>query len=114
MKITRQGKWRRFLAVGVITVAMALGSVVGVAAAKAPTATRSNGPAGGDGVAAAHRALARLVADGTIEPGQADAIGLQVDAGSIDSKQLVDKGVVTDAQMQVVADAITAIKLAGG
>ncbi len=63
---------------------------------------------------AAHQALERFVADGTIDRSQADAIGRQLDAGSIDPKALVDDGVVTDAQMHVVANAFDAIKSAGG
>ncbi len=61
-----------------------------------------------------HDGLARLVAQGTIDQGQADAVQRQADGGTIDPKTLVASGVVSDQQMRTIADVIDQIKQAGG
>ena len=55
--------------------------------------------------------LAVLAADGTIDQHQADAVQAQADAGSIDPKQLVQSGTVTDSQMHAIAVKIDQLKL---
>jgi hypothetical protein len=57
--------------------------------------------------------LAQLVLQGSITQTQADAVEHQAGTGSINPKELVPSGVVTDAQMHVVADTIDAGKAAG-
>ena len=64
-----------------------------------------------DGV---HDGLVKLVAQGTIDQSQADAVQQQADAGSVDPKTLVGSGVVTDPQMHAIADMIDHVKQAGG
>ena len=59
------------------------------------------------------QALAQLVREGTITPHQADVVEGQARSGSIDPKQLVQSGVVSDAQMRIVAAAIDRVKAAG-
>jgi len=65
-------------------------------------------------VVAATAGVGRLVDDGTITRQQADSIDRQITTGSIDPKQLVDGGIVTEPQMRAVADVITAVKRSGG
>jgi hypothetical protein len=61
-------------------------------------------------------AVQSRVTDGTISQAQADTIEDQIRAGSVDSQQLIDAGVVTAAQMQAVGDSLKAVKqsIAGG
>ncbi len=61
-------------------------------------------------VSGARHALAGLVAHGTIDQSQADAILRQVEAGSIDPKAVVASGLLTDAQMRSVAGALDQVK----
>ena len=61
-------------------------------------------------MAAARGALDQLVANGTIDQSQADTIEQDVAAGSVDSQALVADGVVTEAQMQAVSDALDQVK----
>jgi hypothetical protein len=57
-----------------------------------------------------HDLLESLVANGTINQSQADAVESQAAAGSINPKTLVDNHVLTQAQMLTVAKGIDAIK----
>jgi hypothetical protein len=57
--------------------------------------------------------LKSLVGQGRITQAQADAVQRQADTGTIDPKVLVQSGVITDAQMHLVANGIEQVKLAG-
>jgi hypothetical protein len=57
-----------------------------------------------------HEILDSLVANGKINQQQADAIQAQANAGSIDPKQLVQNGILSDAQMRSVAGRIDQLK----
>lgn len=103
------------------TVAAAV--VAGTASATAVGFAQGNGATGpqttasrtpGGVLAGVHSALETLVARGTIDQQQADAIQQQADAGSIDPKALVQRGVVTDAEMRVIANSIDQVKRAAG
>ena len=56
-------------------------------------------------------ALDALVADGTIDHRQADAVQSRVASGSVDTTEVVASGVLDEAQMQRVNDVLRAIKL---
>jgi len=56
-------------------------------------------------------ALGELVADGTIDQGQADAVQSRVASGSVDTTEVVASGVLDEAQMQRVNDVLRTIKL---
>ena len=95
--------------------AAAVGSAIAISGtAGAATQAPAPGAGGGPVVAAADAALEQMAANGTLSRTQADAIEAQVNAGSIDPKQLVNDGVVTDAQMRTVANAIEQIKRDNG
>jgi molybdopterin-guanine dinucleotide biosynthesis protein A len=102
-----------------ISTAVAIGSVAGVSLAQGnragsttnTVAVRAAAPAQPGGIlAGVHAILTRLVADGTIGRQQADAVQAQVDAGSIDPKQLVQSRVLSDAQMHAIGDRIDQLK----
>ena len=57
--------------------------------------------------------LKTLVGQGRITQAQADAVQRQADTGTIDPKALVQSGVISDAQMHLVANGIEQVKLAG-
>ena len=110
---------RQTLATTTIAITAAVGSVAGVSLAQgnggtSPTTTVATQPAPdaqrGGILAGVHQILASLVANGTINQQQADAIQAQANAGSIDPKQLVQDGVVSDAQMRSVAARIDQLK----
>ena len=110
---------RQTLATTTIAITAAVGSVAGVSLAQgnggtSPTTTVATQPAPdaqrGGILAGVHQILASLVANGTINQQQADAIQTQANAGSIDPKQLVQNGVVSDAQMRSVAARIDQLK----
>jgi hypothetical protein len=108
---------RRALATAVIAIGALIGSAAGVSLAQgndpAPalsTPAASSASPGGI-LADIHLVLAGLVADGTINPQQADAVQAQANSGSIDPKQLVDTGALTDTQMHAVAAKIDQVKL---
>ena len=109
---------RRAVAAAAMAAVVAAGVAVGTSEAagsgSGPAPVKSvSGPASPANVlAGVHAALDRLVAAGTITTVQAAAIQRQADAGSIDPKQLVDGGVLSDAQMRAVAAAIDQVKLA--
>lgn len=109
---------RRVLASTAVAVAIAAGSVAGTSLAQgngSPPVTSTPTAASPGGIlAGVHDALARLVTNGTITQAQADAVQQQANAGSIDPKQLVQSGALTDAQMRVVAAAIDQVKQAAG
>ena len=111
---------RRALATAAIAVAASIGSVAGVSLAQgndpAPvvsTASATQASPGGI-LADVHLVLAGLVADGTISQQQADAVQTQANAGTIDPKQLVESGTLTDTQMRAVADKIDQVKRSNG
>jgi hypothetical protein len=60
--------------------------------------------------AAVQAALEGLVREGTINQHQAEVIDAQVNAGSVDPGELVARGVLSEAQMQAVANALVAVK----
>jgi len=77
------------------------------AATSAPGATAAPAAADGNPFDAAVQAL---VDDGTIDVHQADVLRRHIAEGSIDPQALVDGGVLTAAQMQVVETRLTAVK----
>jgi hypothetical protein len=106
---------RRALVTSAIVVTAAVGSVAGVSLAQGtggtPAASTPAPPAQQGGVlGGVHNALARLVAAGTIDQQQADAVQAQANAGSIDPKQLVQSGTLTDAQMRTVGNVLAQVK----
>ena len=110
---------RHTLTTATIAITAAVGSVAGVSLAQgnggtSPTTTVATQPAPhvqpGGILAGVHEILDSLVANGTINQQQADAIQAQANAGSIDPKQLVQDGVVSDAQMRAVAAQIDQLK----
>jgi hypothetical protein len=111
---------RRTLATAAIAVAVSIGSIAGASLAQGndPTqavSTPSAATASPGGIlTGVHLVLAGLVADGTIDQQQADAVQSQADAGSIDPKQLVQSGTVTDSQMQAIAAKIDQLKFDNG
>jgi hypothetical protein len=109
---------RHVLVNAAIAAAVSAGSVAGVSLAQGngapatPPAVSTpsvTAPPGGI-LAGVHDVLAQLVAAGTIDQSQADAVQAQANAGSIDPKQLVDSGALSDAQMHAVAAQIDALK----
>ena len=109
---------RRVLAGAAVAVAIAAGSVAGTSFAQgngSPPATSTPAAAAPGGIlAGVHDALERLVASGTITQAQADVVQQQANAGSIDPKQLVQSGALSDTQMRSVAAAIDQVKQAAG
>ena len=109
---------RRSLATIAVAVAAGTASAAGVGLAQGNggSAGGSTVPAANPGgiLAAVHSTLDGLVARGAISRQQADAVQQQADAGSIDPKELVQSGVISDAQMHVVANAIDQVKRAAG
>ena len=112
-----KSRHRRILANVAIAIAVGTASAAGVALAGgggggSPSGTTPTGsglvptPIG----VAARNALQRLVAAGTINQAQADAVQREVDAGSVDPKTLVDSGAVSDAQMHAIADVLDRVK----
>jgi hypothetical protein len=105
---------RRSLAVVAVATAAATASIAGVGLAQDGGPKPAQQPTAPSGILAdVHSALAGLVADGTIDQRAADAVQAEADAGSIDPKQLVDSGAVTDAQMHAVADVLDQVKRNG-
>jgi hypothetical protein len=109
---------RHVLAGTAVAVAVAVGSVAGTSLAQNSsstpvTSTPAAAPAGGI-LAGVTDALTSLVSNGTITRAQADAVQQQANAGSIDPKELVQEGALSDAQMRVVATAIDHVKQADG
>ena len=51
---------------------------------------------------------------GTINQQQADAVEQQANAGSIEPKDLVQRGVLTDAEMRTVCDRLDQLKQTAG
>jgi hypothetical protein len=110
---------RRTLAAATIALVASIGSVAGVSLAQGnnPTpavSTAAATPNPGGILAGVHLILAGLVADGTIDQRQADAVQSQANTGSIDPKQLVQSGTVTDPQMHAIAAKIDQLKLDNG
>jgi hypothetical protein len=111
---------RRALATVAIAVAVSVGSVAGVSLAQGNNPGQTASPPSaataspGGILAGVHQVLAGLVADGTIDQQQADAVQSQADAGSIDPKQLVQSGTLTDAEMHAIAAQIDQLKLDNG
>lgn len=106
---------RRTLAAVALTVTAAVGSIAGVSVAQdsgSPATVTAPGPSASSGgiLAGVHGILAGLVTAGTITQQQADAVQAQANAGSIDPKQLVQQGVLTDAQMREIANRIDVLK----
>jgi hypothetical protein len=54
------------------------------------------------------------VSQGTINQSQADAVQQQVEAGSVEPKQLVDDGIVTEAQMRAIGNSLDQVKRSFG
>ena|SRR5579872_723566 len=114
MQITRQlGR------VALASLALA-GSATGAVLANSAANASSKSPApaaappSGSVRAGALAAIEGLVSDGTLTRAQGDAIEAQIRAGSIDPKQLVDAGVLTDAKMRIAATAIDQVKRNNG
>ena len=105
---------RRVLANVAVAVAAGAVSVAGVSLAQGNATTRpapAARPSAPTGIlAGVHSALETLVAQGTINQNQADAVERQADSGSIDPKALVGGGVVSDAQMRTIAASIDRLK----
>jgi polyhydroxyalkanoate synthesis regulator phasin len=79
-------------------------------AAKAPASTGTGTRAPDAITTRARAALDRLVANGTINQSQADAIQQDVVAGSVDPAALIAAGTVGQAQMRAVANALDRVK----
>jgi hypothetical protein len=111
---------RRILATAAIAVAVSTGSIAGVGLAQgndpAPSLSTPSAATVSPGgiLAGVHQVLAGLVADGTIDQQQADAVQSQADTGSIDPKQLVQSGTLTDSQMHAIAGKIDQLKFDNG
>jgi hypothetical protein len=109
---------RRVLASTALAVAVAAGSIAGTSLAQGntrPTATSTPAAVAPGGIlAGVHDALTHLVSNGTITQTGANAVQQQANTGSIDPKQLVQSGALTDAQMHAVATAIDQVKQAAG
>ena|SRR2546425_11092097 len=117
---------RRTLVTVAVAVLAGTASAAGVgfaqgsgASSSAPASTRANSgtPAGGapGGIlAAVHGALEKLVAKGTISQQQANAVQQQANAGSIDPNTLLQRGVVSDAQMRAIGNSLDQVKRAAG
>jgi hypothetical protein len=73
-------------------------------------ATEGAGPAARDAVAA----MQRLVRGGIIEQRQANMVERQINTGSVDPQTLVGTGIVTERQMQAIANAIDQVKRSFG
>jgi hypothetical protein len=109
---------RRTLATVTVAIAASVGSVAGVSLAQGSVGsspgTSVPSAAQGSILPGVQNVLAQLVAAGTIDDQQAAAIQAEANAGSIDPKQLVDSGIISDTQMRVVADRIDALKRSAG
>jgi len=112
---------KKYLGKGALAGLVLAGSISGAviasgpaAASTQPTRPASAAPQSGSVLTGAVAAMERLVADGTLTRAQGDAIEQQIHAGSIDPKQLVQDGVVSDAQMRIAAAAIAQVKFASG
>jgi len=112
---------KQYLGKGALAGLVLAGSISGAvvasgpaAASTQPSAPASATPQSGSVLTGAVVAMERLVADGTLTRAQGDAIEQQIRAGSIDPKQLVQDGVVSDAQMRIAAAAIAQVKFASG
>ena len=122
MKILAAVTPRRLAVHGAIALAVGSATAAGVAFASgnnSPGSATSTPPAAispsPDPVAAAARVvLNRLVARGTINQAQADTIEQDVVGGSVDPRALINDGVVTETQMQAVADTLDQVKRAAG
>ena len=79
----------------------------------AATSTAAKSGSAGSILPGVRGVLKSLVDQGHITQAQADAVQRQADTGRIDPKALVQSGVITDAQMHLVANGIEQVKLAG-
>jgi hypothetical protein len=102
-----------------VTVAAVAGAatltVAGVSAAQDATSRPSRAAVAQPGgiQARIEQALTHLVRSGAITQHQADVVEGRARSGSIDPKQLVNSGVVSNAEMRIVADALDRVKAAG-
>jgi hypothetical protein len=116
MRIPAPLRTRRPAALAVTAVMLATATAVGVAFASGGTHPHKAHAPGASSRApdattrAAHTALQRLVANGTISQSQAAAIQRQVAAGSIDPAALIAAGTVNATQMHAIAHALTQVK----
>ncbi len=78
---------------------------------KSAHAVASHSAAAGGAASPFLAAVAAAVQAGTIDGAQARVLDADIEAGSIDPKALVDRGVLTDAQMRAVSDRLVAVKL---
>jgi len=111
-------RWlRRAGLAGAVAAAMigaALSSGANAASTGAAAPATTNAAAANSVAAGAENAIAQLAASGELTRAQAGAIEAQLNAGSVDPKQLVAEGVVSDAQMRVAAHAIDQVKRNNG
>ena len=132
MSTTPDGRGRHRRAARNLTIAAATLALTGTGVAMAadrdssPTSKDAAGAAekgpnaGGPGPLAANEPvvvqararLARLVADGAIDQGEAEAVERGVIAGRVDGHALVRAGEVSSAHMPAITDALTEVKLA--
>jgi hypothetical protein len=98
-------------AVAAGTLSLAAVSYAGDGGAAASPAAKSG--SAGSILPGVREVLRSLVGQGRITQAQADAVQRQADSGTIDPKALVQSGMITDAQMQLVANGIEQVKLAG-
>jgi hypothetical protein len=77
---------------------------------KTPSSTADSEAADARVQAAATAAVQGLVTAGTINRHQADAIDNQIDAGTVDPNSLVASGLLSQAQMQAVNNALIQVK----
>ena len=97
-------------AVAASTLSIAAVSYAGEGGAAPSTAAKS--ASAGSILPGVRGVLRSLVAQGRITQAQADAVQRQANSGTIDPKMLVQSGVITDAQMHLVANGIEQVKLA--
>jgi Asp-tRNA(Asn)/Glu-tRNA(Gln) amidotransferase B subunit len=124
MSTTHDRRGRRRQAARNLTIAVATAALAGTGAAMAADGGAASGKTGtktGDRpplaenepiVTQARAGLARLVADGTIEQSEADAVLREVIAGSVDPGALVRAGDVSAAHMPAINDVLREVKRA--
>ena len=114
MRIPASLSTRRLAVPATIAVLVLSAAAVGVAFASGgghKAHAHSTGTRAPDAITrAAHTALEQLVANGTINQSQADAIQRQVIAGSVDPAGLIAAGTLSATQMHAVAQALSQVK----
>jgi hypothetical protein len=112
---SRGRRWRAPVVGAVAGLAVAA-AIVGPAAladnggGSAPPAKAAGAPPSGGVPHQFIDAVAALVQAGTINAAQGRALDAQIETGSMDSRQMVSRGVLTASQMAAVNDQLVAVK----